>query len=178
MTLRLAPPSLAGMAGYAAALETGWSPDTTRDVSDEHLALYRRDPALLLDELTRQDGMMTTGSATYKRLPSRLFWLDDGAFCGTINLRFVPGTEDLPASVPGHAGYAVVPWKRRRGYAMAALQLLLPVAREAGLKRIQLVCDDDNAPSRRVIEANGGVFERRYVRDGKIKLSFWINLFA
>jgi predicted acetyltransferase len=118
MTLRLVLPSLEGVPGYATALEQGWSPDTTRDVSGEQLALLRRDPAALIHELTRQDGTITTASgAVVPKLPNRVFWLDDGEFCGLINLRFALGTDALPPHVNGHVGYAVVPWKRCRGYA-------------------------------------------------------------
>jgi predicted acetyltransferase/GNAT superfamily N-acetyltransferase len=175
--LALAPPSLDGIAGYAAALEAGWSPDTMRDVSGEQLALYREDPASLLNELIRQDGMIKSASGEMvPRLPSRTFWLDDGDFCGSINLRFQPGTEELPPQVSGHVGYAVVPWKRRRGYATAALGLMLPVAREAGLRRLTITSFEDNEASRRVILANGGVLEGRGPHAGRTRLFFRIDL--
>ena len=176
--LRLVAPNLARLTQYEAALAAGWSPDTTRDVCGEQLALLRRDPEEFLAELTRQDGMIVNASGrAVPRLPSRVYWLDDGEFCGVINLRFVSGSDALPDYVSGHIGYAVVPWKRRRGYATAALALILPVAREAGLKRLLITCDDDNEASRRVILKNGAEFIGTRARpDGRTRLVFRINL--
>lgn len=171
----LVVPSIEKMPHYVDALKRGWSPNNTRDVSEEQLALFRRGPDKLLAELTRQDGtfLQPDGRRT-PRLPSRVFWIWDGAFCGTINLRFVPGTEELPPHVSGHVGYAIVPWKQRRGYATRALALILPVAREVGLARVHVTCDADNAASRKVILANGGVPAETLPHE-PAKLRFWID---
>ena len=101
-----------------------------------------------------------------------------GAFCGTINLRFVPGKEELPSHVSGHVGYAIVPWKQRRGYATRALALIRPVARDVGLARVLVTCDEGNAASRSVILANGGIAagtQRAEHPGQQSKLLFWIS---
>jgi predicted acetyltransferase len=156
--LELVPPSHTHLSGYVAALEAGWSPDTTQDIHEEQLTSLRRDADAFLADLIAVEGPIrhADGNVT-PRLPNRSFWLWDGEFCGMIGLRYRRGSEKLPPYVKGHVGYSVVPWKQRRGYATRALAMILPVAREVGLTRVFLVCDITNIASRKVIEANGGV---------------------
>jgi predicted acetyltransferase len=95
------------------------------------------------------------------RLPGFRRWIWDGEFCGSIGFRWTPGSVALPPTCLGHIGYAVVPWKRGRGYAKAALALILPEARERGLPYVEIVTDVDNVASQRVVLASGGeLFER------------------
>src|SRR5579862_7651629 len=86
----------------------------------------------------------------------------DDEFCGSIQLRWQTGTNDLPSYCLGHIGYSVVPWKQGRGYATQALRDLLPLAKERGLTYVHLTTDPDNIASQRVILANGGRIERRF----------------
>ncbi len=177
--LRLVMPALEYLDGYAAALERGWSPDTGRDVSAAQLAQVRANGAEFVANMARRDGgtLVQPDGSLRERIPGRISWMWDGEFCGVINYRYVHGTEDLPAHVSGHVGYAVVPWKRQRGYAIQALRMALPMARNDGLLRVLITCDFDNDASRKVIEANGGVFARDAppLRDGeKRKLAYWV----
>ena len=164
---------------YAYALRRRWSPDLDGGMVVRQLREIRTAPDAFLTSLNRQGGWVLLGRGRRApRLPYRQFWISDGSFCGTINLRHQPGTEELPRHISGHVGYGVVPWKQCQGYATQALALLLPFCREQGLRRVLITCDDDNLASRRVIEANGGVYdgsEPHPLTRGKLKLRFWVD---
>jgi predicted acetyltransferase len=126
MTLMNAPtfglklPGLELLPAYADALGRGWSPNNIRDVSKEQLDAISSDPSHFIDSITEQGGTikLPDGSEAPK-LPFQVRWMWGGEFCGSIGLRWQPGTDALPEYVLGHIGFAVVPWKRRRGYASA-----------------------------------------------------------
>jgi predicted acetyltransferase len=153
--------------GYMHALRQGWSPDNLRpEAAQEELERIARDPARFLNEQVDREakGPLITlpGGAKVPRLPGYTQWMWDGEFCGSIGIRWQPGTTELPPYCLGHVGYSVVPWKRRRGYATRALRLFLPQAREESLPYIDLTTNADNIASRRVIEANGGTLVERF----------------
>ena len=154
----LAAPQAPMLDSYAEALRTGWSPNNTRDVSAEQLADIAADPAGFLARLSDPAGTVALPDGTIvPRLPFIVRWMWDGDFCGVISLRHQTGTPELPPHVSGHIGFAVVPWKRRHGYASRALQQILSEAKEAGLPRVEITADPGNIGSRTVIERNGGV---------------------
>ena len=167
--MQLVWPSLEHLPSYVAALQRGWSADNLRGVAaaNEELERIATDPAAFLatmvDREARGAPVALPNGATVPRLPGFRMWLWDGELCGSIGFRWQTGTPTVPSYCLGHIGYAVVPWKRRLGFATAALRQLLPLAKAEGLPYVELTANPDNVASHRVIEANGGVFVEAFV---------------
>jgi predicted acetyltransferase len=109
------------------------------------------------------------------RVPAAYWWIvDDGQYAGAITLRYRLNDKLLDGG--GHIGYGVRPSARKRGLASWALGAVLDRARERGMDRVLVSCDDDNVASARTIERNGGVLED--VRDTWLGLTrrYWIEL--
>jgi predicted acetyltransferase len=104
-------------------------------------------------------------------VPTTILWYCSSEhYLGTLVIRHRL-TPEL-ADVGGHIGYhVVVPWQRR-GHATRMLAEGLDECRRLDLDRVLLTCAVENEPSRRVILANGGVFED--TRRGEDR--FWIDL--
>lgn len=174
MTMRLVPATLERLPAYVAALRAGYSPDNVRGAvaAREILARIDPDPLRFIESMEDREakGPLVTlpDGSQVKRIPgfNRWMWDDDpeAPFCGSISVRWQPGTAALPPHVLGHVGYSVAPWKRRRGYATQALAQMLAEIRGLGLPHIDITTDPDNLPSQRVILANGGVFVEAFTK--------------
>src|SRR3954466_424495 len=169
-TMELVWPSREHLPGYIDALERGWSPDNLRGeaAAREQLARIAADPDRFLGGLVDREaagGPITLpDGTTVARLPGYARWMWDGEFCGSIGFRWQRGTEALPPQCLGHIGYAVVPWKRGRGYATQALREILRDAKGEGLRYIEITTEPENIASQRVIEANGGVLVEHFTK--------------
>ena len=160
-------PSVIELPGYVDALERGWSPNTIDPgAGTAELDRIRHDADAFLASLVDRDAagppILLPDGSTAERIPGFRKWMWDGAFCGTIGLRWRPGTEELPPHVLGHVGYSVVPWKRRLGYATAAVGAILADAAAEGLRWIDVTTDLDNMASQRVVVGAGGSLVERF----------------
>ena len=167
--MQLVHPAAEYLPSYRSALERAWSPNTM-DSHAGRIELDRidADPSAFLNAQDDPEGSGEPTSlpdgSTVPRLPGYRRWIWDGDFGGMIGVRWQPGTAELPPHVLGHIGYAVVPWKRRRGLATAALRELLPELRGLGLPYVDLTTDVDNVASQKVITSNGGVLVERFTK--------------
>ena len=156
------------LTSYVAALRAGWSADNVRGATaaQEELLRIEADPdaflASLHDPEARGPPVTLPDGSRVHRIPGYRKWMWDGEFCGSIGLRWLPGTQDLPEHVLGHVGYAVVPWKQGRGYAKQALRAIAVEARALGLKHIDMTTDPDNIASQRVMVACSAVLVERF----------------
>ncbi len=117
------------------------------------------------------------GENVGERVPASTHWLvRDGEIIGTCNLRYE--LNDMFRESGGHVGYSVRPGERCKGYGTWMLRWMLDRARELGISRAMVTCDQNNLASAGVIERNGGVLEYEgpvSAHDGILK-RYWIEL--
>lgn len=110
-------------------------------------------------------------------VPQSNFWLIAGdEYIGLLSIRHE--FNDFLLRVGGNIGYQIRPSKRRQGYGKEILRLGLLKARELGIPRALVTCDENNIGSKKVIEYNGGIFENAVNVEGSLvkKLRYWIEL--
>ncbi len=168
--MELVRPTAQHLVSYTSALKRGWSPDNVRGQARAREELYdiHHHPQAFLTSMDDAAGagprIVLPDGSTVPRIPGLTRWIWDGEFCGSINLRWQVGTTALPDHVPGHIGYAVVPWKQRRGCASFALASMLAQAAELGLSELEITTDPDNIASQKVISRCGGVLVEEFFK--------------
>jgi predicted acetyltransferase len=109
------------------------------------------------------------------RVHASYWWVvEDDSFLGAITLRYRLNAFLLRAG--GHIGYGIRPSARGRGLATWALGAVLPRARDRGLDRVLITCQDANLASARTIERNGGVLEDVRETEFGPTRRYWIDL--
>lgn len=120
----------------------------------------------------------TTAELPDDAVHNDLYWVvDDGEVVGFLSFRH--HLNEWLREAGGHIGYSVRESRRRRGYASAALRLGLERAREIGLDRVLVTCDDDNVGSYRTIEGADGVLQDvsdQSARGHAMLRRYWITL--
>lgn len=108
-------------------------------------------------------------------VPSFLsFLVQKGRLLGAVSFR--PDLNERLLVTGGHIGYGIRPSERRRGWAKRLMTLTLDKARQRGLDRVLLTCDETNEASARTIEASGGKLYDRIEVEGVLTRRYWIAL--
>lgn len=100
---------------------------------------------------------------------------NDDKIIGCINIRW--NLTDYMKKYSGNIGYGIRPTERNKGYNKINLYLGLLEAKKLNLNKVMLVCETNNLPSSKTIEALGGILERREIdpNDGLLTSYYWID---
>lgn len=109
-------------------------------------------------------------------VPYSTFWLiDNNEFIGDTHIRH--SLNDHLRTIGGHIGYTIRTSKRKQGYGTQILKFALEEAKKLGITKALITCDETNIASKKIIEANGGVYETATDQgeDKPKKLLYWIT---
>lgn len=102
------------------------------------------------------------------------FICKDGKMIGEIMFRKRLNSFLLTHSM-GHIGYKIKFSERGKGYGSEALKLLLDKVWKEGYTELMISCREDNVPSSKLIEKNGGILNRiNKTSNDKILKEYWI----
>lgn len=101
---------------------------------------------------------------------------NDDKIIGCINIRW--NLTDYMKKYSGNIGYGIRPTERNKGYNKINLYLGLLEAKKLNLNKVMLVCETNNLPSSKTIEALGGILERKEIdpNDGVLTSYYWIDV--
>lgn len=88
------------------------------------------------------------------------YWLqENGRYFGRIQIRKKPSGR-FP-TIASHVYYEIRPSEQNRGYGTMLLALGIEKARELGMDKLIIASDETNVASRKIIEQNGGLLEKK-----------------
>lgn len=97
----------------------------------------------------------------------------DNRIIGVIDLRHT--LNDFLKDF-GNCGYSVRPSERKKGYATEMLHQLIGVARKIGMTELHISVEKTNIGSIKVIEKNGGVYERSFTYENELADIYLISI--
>ena len=143
--------------------------------ADHPYGYYQRG-MIFADYLERLDEVRQGVDIPVDHVPNvRMYGFVADAIVGSLAIRLE--LKGMLRTLGGHIGYQVLEPHRRRGYGTEMLRQAIPVCSQLGLQEILVTCDADNVASRKIIEANGGVYESTIdkVSLRAPKLRYWIR---
>lgn len=107
---------------------------------------------------------------------STFFCLDEerNVMVGAVNIRHE--LNDYLLAYGGHIGDGIRPSERRKGYATRMIGLALEECRKLNIKKVLIVCNQDNIGSARSILNHGGILENEVCLNGEVLQRYWIDL--
>lgn len=107
-------------------------------------------------------------------MPATTYWLiDNEEFVGHVNIRHK--LVDWSRKIGGHIGFAIRKSARKKDYGSKILKLALEKAKERGLEKVLVTCDDTNIGSRKIIEKNKGQLQDIIDVDAVAVRRYWIE---
>ena len=111
------------------------------------------------------------------RVGSDYYWLvndEKDYFIGEVAIRH--RLNDALFLRGGHIGYVIRYNEWGKGYGTLMLKLALEKAKERGLDKVLITCNDSNTASARVMEKNGCILENVIEVDGQLVRRYWRTL--
>lgn len=114
------------------------------------------------------------------RVQATLFFvMKENKIVGAVDIRHEIESSEYLKNFGGHIGYGILPTERGKWFASEALKLALLEAKKLVTDNVKvlIVCLESNIASARVIEKNGGKFEKNITdNNGNLYRRYWIYL--
>lgn len=127
---------------------------------------YAFDDARAYDIFEKYSNYKNERNLKPNRVGADYYWLVDDEhdyFIGEVSIRH--RLTDSLIQYGGHIGYGIRYSEWNKGYGTLMLNLALEKAKDLGLKKVLITCDDDNLASAKVMENNGFILHDKVLND-------------